>query len=68
MTNVRSYGDHEFCKSINCEHLRTTAHLIDVKECKMPGTKHCPLTAKEFHKWLSANNFMILKYIKKEEK
>jgi len=52
---MRRYEKYEFCKSVNCY------WLIDNK-CKggeLVGG--CAKSAKEFHKWLSHNMFVIQK-------
>ena len=59
---ARSYGDHEFCKSVNCIFLIQSGQFADQYTCerKERGT-NCTKSAKEFHKWLNANGFFILK-------
>ena len=53
----REYQKYEFCKAKNCSFLMTSG-------CSTTG---CKYTAKEFHKWICANSFRIIKTSKKED-
>lgn len=49
----REYDDHEFCKDIKCKY-------SDFSGCQL-RVNPCVKTAKEFHKWLKADGFKIVK-------
>jgi len=56
---MRKYKKYEFCKDIGCPVL-----LGDYKTdqyCDCGKIDECFWTAKEFHKWLKANGFKIIK-------
>lgn len=48
------YQDHEFCEDVDCPFLRTS------ESCCLHEVG-CIHTAKEFHKWLKANWYKIVK-------
>jgi hypothetical protein len=55
----RKYRKNEYCKALKCKFL-VRENSIDLSTCRSVGAC-CPHTAKEFHKWLIINNFIIVK-------
>ena len=55
-TKIKKYKKNEFCKKMKCIYL-------DENNCVLLNRqmKHCPFTAKEFHKWLKNNDYQIIK-------
>ena len=53
----REYQKYEFCKAKSCSFLMSGG-------CSTTG---CKYTAKEFHSWICANSFRIIKTSKKED-
>ena len=51
------YKDHEFCKSIECCHFSENGCGCQ----KYQNYPNCIFTAKDFHKWLKANGYKIVK-------
>jgi ribosomal protein L37E len=58
MTKYIEYKDHEFCKAMGCQ-----AYDELKKECEINS---CFFTAKQFHKWLTAHGYKIVKENKYE--
>lgn len=52
------YQDHYFCKTIGC-----LAFISSIKKCSanLIFQKDCIQTVKDFHKWLNANGYKIVK-------
>lgn len=48
------YKKYEFCDSVNCSYFWN-------EHCAVLADSDCSFTAKEFHKWLKANDFKISK-------
>jgi hypothetical protein len=46
------YKKYEFCKAVKCPYLTSKCEVAEIL---------CRYTAKDFHKWLKQNNFIIIK-------
>ena len=62
LRQMREYEKYEFCKDSKCENFNNG-------KCDHAGKKPyiCNRSAKELHKWLSKNDFVITKRVPSEE-
>jgi len=56
---MKKYKKHEFCITEGCAGMRS--NIDGVYDYCSYAPEHCLKTAKEFHKWLQANGFQIVK-------
>lgn len=59
-TEVRSYRDKEFCKSVGCEQLHQNTIDPNHFYCRRRA-EGCTKTAKDFHHWFEENGFLLVK-------
>jgi glycine/serine hydroxymethyltransferase len=55
---MREYQKHEFCESVKCKAIAYS--LNNTPQCGRYSDT-CIKTAKQFHQWLKANGFKIVK-------
>lgn len=55
---MRRYKKYEFCEAVKCHECQTHRSLENEPQCGR-SPENCLRTAKEFHKWLTQNLFVI---------
>lgn len=64
---TRPYAEFEFCKAVNCNRLVKSSVYAGQFQCLVGGNDKCVKTLKQFNRWLSDNNFIILKLIEEDD-
>jgi hypothetical protein len=57
-----AYVNKEFCKDVECTELRKNTVVEDHFYCERANNA-CVFTAKDFHQWLTDNNFVLLRIV-----
>ena len=66
-TKATVYQQYEFCKAVHCNRLAKSSTHADQFVCLVSTNNNCIKTAKQFHRWLTDNRFIIIRPIEDEE-
>ncbi len=57
---VKPYESYSYCKAVNCNRFVQ----FNKPRCSEPDPRECIKTARQLHRWLKDNNYMIVKVVK----
>ena len=64
---ARVYEQYEFCKAVHCNRLVKSPNYADQFVCLASTNNKCIKTAKQFHRYLNDNGFIIIRPIEDKE-